>query len=82
MDNYHKASSTGVVSIPLMKKTGLPGYFAAAVEAIASNGGQLAPPVMGATIIPRLNKTSIGRLIITKYKVHPVRARYINGVNG
>jgi TRAP transporter 4TM/12TM fusion protein len=41
--------STGVVSIPLMKKTGLPGYFAAAVEAIASNGGQLAPPVMGAT---------------------------------
>lgn len=41
--------STGVVTIPLMKKTGLPGYFAAAVEAIASNGGQLAPPVMGAT---------------------------------
>ena len=41
--------STGVVSIPLMKKTGLPGYFAAAVEAIASNGGQLAPPVIGAT---------------------------------
>ena len=41
--------STGVVTIPLMKKTGLPGYFSAAVEAIASNGGQLAPPVMGAT---------------------------------
>jgi TRAP transporter 4TM/12TM fusion protein len=41
--------STGVVTIPLMKKTGLPGYYAAAVEAIASNGGQLAPPVMGAT---------------------------------
>ncbi len=41
--------STGVVTIPLMKKTGFPPRYAAAIEAVASNGGQIAPPVMGAT---------------------------------
>ncbi len=41
--------TTGVVTIPLMKRTGFPGRLAAATEAVASNGGQLAPPVMGAT---------------------------------
>jgi TRAP transporter 4TM/12TM fusion protein len=41
--------STGVVTIPLMKRFRFPPHYAAAVEAVASNGGQLAPPVMGAT---------------------------------
>lgn len=41
--------STGIVTIPLMKKTGFKAHFAAAIEAVASNGGQFAPPVMGAT---------------------------------
>jgi TRAP transporter 4TM/12TM fusion protein len=41
--------STGIVTIPLMKKTGFKPHFAAAIEAVASNGGQFAPPVMGAT---------------------------------
>lgn len=40
--------STGSVTIPLMKKTGYPPYFAGAVEAAASTGGQIMPPVMGA----------------------------------
>jgi TRAP transporter 4TM/12TM fusion protein len=39
--------ATGVVTIPLMKKTGYPPHLAAAVEATASTGGQLMPPVMG-----------------------------------
>ncbi len=38
----------GVVTIPLMKRSGMPPRLAAAVEACASNGGQLMPPVMGA----------------------------------
>ncbi|MGE0745589.1 MAG: TRAP transporter permease [Rhodospirillales bacterium] len=41
--------STGVVTIPLMKRSGFAPHEAAAVEAVASNGGQLAPPVMGVT---------------------------------
>lgn len=38
----------GVFNIPLMKKTGYKDYFAGAVEAAASTGGQIMPPVMGA----------------------------------
>jgi TRAP transporter 4TM/12TM fusion protein len=38
----------GVVTIPLMKRSGMSAKLAAAVEACASNGGQLMPPVMGA----------------------------------
>jgi TRAP transporter 4TM/12TM fusion protein len=41
--------ATGIVTIPLMKKAGFKPHYAAAIEAVASNGGQFAPPVMGAT---------------------------------
>ncbi|MBT7583650.1 MAG: TRAP transporter fused permease subunit, partial [Kordiimonadaceae bacterium] len=41
--------STGMVSIPLMKRNGFKASMAAGIEAVASNGSQLAPPVMGAT---------------------------------
>jgi TRAP transporter 4TM/12TM fusion protein len=41
--------STGIVTIPLMKRSGFKPHFAAAIEAVASNGGQIAPPVMGTT---------------------------------
>lgn len=40
---------TGVVSIPMMKKTGYTPQFAGAVEATASTGGLVLPPVMGIT---------------------------------
>jgi TRAP transporter 4TM/12TM fusion protein len=39
--------STGVFTIPLMKRCGFKGHKAAGIEAIASTGGQLMPPVMG-----------------------------------
>ncbi|TQS73274.1 TRAP transporter fused permease subunit [Rhodobacteraceae bacterium] len=39
--------STGVFTIPLMKRTGVPAHRAAGIEAISSTGGQLMPPVMG-----------------------------------
>jgi TRAP transporter 4TM/12TM fusion protein len=40
--------ATGVITIPMMKKSGFRPEQAAAIEASASNGGQLMPPVMGA----------------------------------
>lgn len=40
--------STGSITIPMMKKTGYKPEFAGAVEAAASTGGQIMPPVMGA----------------------------------
>ncbi|MDO9501795.1 TRAP transporter permease [Falsiroseomonas sp.] len=42
-------ASTGVFTIPLMKRLGFSGYYAGAVEAVASCGGQFLPPVMGAS---------------------------------
>jgi len=41
-------TATGIVTIPLIKRDGYPGYKAGAIEAVASTGGQLMPPVMGA----------------------------------
>lgn len=41
-------ASTGIVTIPMMKQVGYKPHFAGAVEAVASNGGQIMPPVMGA----------------------------------
>ena len=40
--------ATGVLTIPMMKKSGFRPEQAAAIAATASNGGQLMPPVMGA----------------------------------
>ena len=40
--------TTGSVTIPMMKQTGYKGEFAGAVEAAASTGGQIMPPIMGA----------------------------------
>jgi TRAP transporter 4TM/12TM fusion protein len=40
--------TTGTFTIPLMKRTGYKSLFAGAVEAVASTGGQIMPPVMGA----------------------------------
>lgn len=39
---------TGQITIPLMKRTGFRAPFAGAIEAVASTGGQLMPPIMGA----------------------------------
>lgn len=41
-------ATTGVFTIPLMKKLGYSSQFAASVEAIASTGGMIMPPIMGA----------------------------------
>lgn len=41
--------TTGTFTIPLMKKAGYKPYYAGAVEAVSSTGGQIMPPVMGAS---------------------------------
>ena len=41
-------ASTGVITIPLMRRAGFPPRVAGAFEAVASTGGQITPPVMGA----------------------------------
>ncbi len=41
-------AGVGMITIPLMKRSGFPGHVAGAIEAVGSTGGQLMPPVMGA----------------------------------
>lgn len=43
------AGITGSVTIPMMKENGLSSEAAAGIESVASNGGQITPPIMGAT---------------------------------
>jgi len=59
-------TATGVITIPLMKKAGFPAKFAAAVEAGASTGGQLIPPIMGAGVFIMISYTSIDFFSIIK----------------
>lgn len=58
--------SSGVVTIPMMKKAGFRAQHAAAIEAVASNGGQVAPPVMGATafIIAEFLEVPYGEVVV------------------
>lgn len=51
--------TTGSVTIPMMKKTGYKGEFAGAVEAAASTGGQIMPPIMGAAAFLMAEYTGI-----------------------
>lgn len=58
---------TGSYTIPLMKKTGFKAKHAAAIEAAASSGGQLTPPIMGVAvfIMAGFLGVSYGSLMIT-----------------
>ena len=51
--------TTGSVTIPMMKKTGYKGEFAGAVEAAASTGGQIMPPIMGAAAFIMAETTGV-----------------------
>jgi TRAP transporter 4TM/12TM fusion protein len=56
----------GPISIPLMKRSGFPAHFAAGVEATASTGGQLMPPIMGAAafVMAEFLSVSYGQVVI------------------
>jgi len=64
-------ASTGVITIPLMKKAGFPAKFAAGVEAAASTGGQLMPPIMGAGAFVMASYTQIPYTTIVAVSVLP-----------
>ncbi len=64
-------ASTGVITIPLMKSNGFRGKFAGGVEAAASTGGQLMPPIMGAGAFVMASYTSIPYSTIVAVSVVP-----------
>ncbi|WP_244471010.1 TRAP transporter permease [Microvirga massiliensis] len=56
----------GPISIPLMKRSGFKPHFAAGVEAVASTGGQIMPPIMGAAafVMAEFMQVSYGQVIL------------------
>jgi TRAP transporter 4TM/12TM fusion protein len=56
----------GPITIPLMKRSGFPPHFAAGVESVASTGGQIMPPIMGAAafVMAEFIGVSYGQVII------------------
>jgi TRAP transporter 4TM/12TM fusion protein len=67
---------TGVVTIPMIKRTGFSGRFAGAVEASASSGGQIMPPVMGAVAFIMADLTGIPYLYICLAALIPALLYY------
>jgi len=52
-------ASTGAITLPAMSKLGYPKRLAAAVEAVASSGGQIMPPLMGAGAFVMVELTGV-----------------------
>jgi TRAP transporter 4TM/12TM fusion protein len=68
---------SGVFTIPLMKRVGYTPRFAGAVEAVASTGGQLMPPVMGAAAFVMAEMMGVPYLQVVKAAVIPAALYYL-----
>ncbi|NLJ33862.1 MAG: TRAP transporter permease [Firmicutes bacterium] len=68
---------TGTFTIPLMKKTGYSSHFAGAVEAVASTGGQITPPILGASAFLISEVLGISYTEIVKATIIPALLYYI-----
>lgn len=69
--------TTGTFTIPLMKKVGLPGYKAAAVEVASSTNGQLMPPIMGAAAFIMAEIIGIPYLDVVRAAILPALISYM-----
>ena len=70
-------SSTGVFTIPMMKKMGYRPHIAGAIEAAASTGGQIMPPIMGAVAFIMVEFTQIPYLTIVTVATVPIILYFI-----
>ena len=69
--------TTGAFTIPLMKSVGYKPHYAGAVEATASTGGQIMPPVMGAAAFIMADFTGFPYISIVKAAIIPAVLYYI-----
>lgn len=69
-------SSTGIFTIPLMKKQGFQDSYAAGVESVASSFGQLMPPIMGAAAFIIAQTLGIGYLKVAVTAILPALLTY------
>lgn len=71
-------ATTGAMTIPLMKKTGYKPKEAAAIEVVASVGGALTPPLMGAGAFVMANLTGVPLVTILFYSIAPAILYYLS----
>ena len=67
----------GPITIPLMKRSGFRPAFAAAVESVASTGGQLMPPVMGAAAFVMAEFLAVPYLEVAIWAIVPALLYYL-----
>ncbi len=70
-------ATTGPISIPIMKRIGMSAERAGAIEASASTGGSMLPPVMGAVAFIMSNFTGIPYNLICQYAALPALGYYL-----
>jgi TRAP transporter 4TM/12TM fusion protein len=68
----------GPISIPLMKRSGFPPHFAAGVEATASTGGQIMPPIMGAAAFVMAEFLGVGYGQVVIWAIIPAVLYYMS----
>src|SRR5699024_231200 len=71
-------ATTGVLTIPLMKEVGYKARFAAAAEAVASYGGQIMPPIMGAGAFLLAKIVGVPYTEIALYAIVPAILYYLS----
>lgn len=69
---------TGVVTIPMIRRRGFTKRFAGAVEATASTGGQILPPIMGAAALVMADIVGVSYLTVILAVVIPAVAYYLS----
>ncbi|MAY29976.1 MAG: C4-dicarboxylate ABC transporter permease [Aurantimonas sp.] len=69
--------TTGTFTIPLMKRIGYPPHFAGAVEAVASTGGQIMPPIMGAAAFVMAEFLGVSYLKVAAFALLPALLYYL-----
>ncbi len=67
----------GPITIPLMKRSGFRPQFAAAVESVASTGGQIMPPIMGAAAFVMAEFLQVSYLQVTLWAIIPAVLYYV-----
>ncbi len=67
----------GPITIPLMKRTGFRPHFAAGVEAVASTGGQIMPPIMGAAAFVMAEFIGVSYVQVTLWALIPAVLYYV-----
>ncbi len=67
----------GPIAIPLMKRSGFPPHFAAGVEATASTGGQIMPPIMGAAAFVMAEFLAVGYAQVIIWALIPAVLYYV-----